>query len=93
MEFKKIHLFVLFIAVNLVEDFIAIFISGGTFTLPVISILILVALAFSFIEDYVEHLYRIRNWLARRKMKKQWKRFAKIKHSEARMQGKPMHAR
>ena len=93
MEFKKIHLFVLFIAVNLVEDFIAIFISGGTFTLPVISILILVALAFSFIEDYVEHLYRIRNWLARRKMKKQWRRFSKIRHSEARMQGKPMHAR
>ncbi len=93
MQLKKIHLFVLFIAVNLIEDFIAIFISGGEFTLAVISIMILVALAFSFIEDYVEHLYRIKNWIARRRMKKQWKKFARMKHSEARMQGKPVHAR
>lgn len=76
MKFKKIHLFILFIAVNLVEDFIAIYISGGTVTLAVFSIMILVALVFSFIEDYVEHLYRIKNWFARRKMKKQWKKFA-----------------
>ncbi len=80
MQIKKLELFILFIAVNLVEDFIAIYISGGTVTLTVFSIMILVALVFSFIEDYVEHFYRVKEWLARRKMKKQWKRFAKNRH-------------
>ncbi len=79
MKLKKLELFALFIAVNLVEDFIAIYVSGGTVTLAVFSIMILVALVFSFIEDYVEHFYRVKDWLARRKMKKQWKKFSQRK--------------
>lgn len=77
MELKKIELFVLFFVVGLVEDLIAVFVSGGTLSIKVLLVIAAVALAFSFIEEYAEHFYILRDWLAKRKMKKQWKKFAK----------------
>lgn len=76
MEFKKIELFVLFFVVGLLEDLIAVFVSGGTITLKVLLIIGAIAFLFSFIEEYTEHFYILKDWIARRKMKKQWKKFA-----------------
>ena len=82
MELKKIELFILFFVVGLLEDLIAVYVSGGTITLKVLLIIGAIALLFSFIEEYVEHFYLLKDWIARKRMKGKWEKFAKGKHEK-----------
>ncbi|MBI4015832.1 MAG: hypothetical protein HY362_03900 [Candidatus Aenigmarchaeota archaeon] len=76
MELKKIELFVLFFFVGLIEDIIAVFVSGGKLSFEVLAIIAILAILFSFIEEYVEHFYILKDWIKRKRMIARWKKYS-----------------